>query len=203
MKKPAEGYWIAGFDQQRELANGTKYVHGALDICPLDRERFKEIDRDLFAIERGELSAHLIYMQTDDRNSWNAWGLPWPGNSRPDPYPFANYTAETYGICLVLRTSSRMYLYAHLNEVPEFLPLLAKDQEMVFKKDREDRWLHAQFWGPMGVEEGERIGRMGWFGKTIPAGRTGCHLHIEGHEGFQWKQNADRVRLDQELRGII
>jgi hypothetical protein len=147
--------------------------------------------------------AHKIRLETENRQDFSAWGMPWPAGEvpEPEPYPFANYTEEVYGICLLLLTEKRMYLYAHLNEVPGYLQ--SEDLPMLFKKESAGRWISAQFWGPVSVREGDYVGAMGWFGQTVPAGRPGCHLHIEAHEGRYWKPHSSRVRIDNELRRLV
>jgi hypothetical protein len=200
MTRPAMGMWVAGFDQIRNKGLPSEHVHGALDIAPPVRTEFRESERDLYAAESGELFAHRIRLETEDRMRWSAWGLPWPADEmKGEPYPFANYSEEVYGICLLLLAEKRMYLYAHLNEVPGFLEM--ERIGSVLKKESEARWVHASFYGPVSVREGEHVGMMGWFGQTVPVGREGCHLHIEAHEGRQWLPHAKRVRLDDELRG--
>lgn len=197
MTLPARGTWTTLFDQERTRADGSKYVHGGLDIAPVDRSNFKDAERDLYAIEGGQLMAVMTQLGTEDRLKWSAYGrVPWPGALFNEPFPFANYTVEFYGIILVLLTQRRSYVYAHLNSVPHFLD---GEMQMVFEREG-SRYVHSTLWGPVNVVEGSYVGQMGWFGKVEPGDRRGCHLHIEGHEGRVWHPEANRVRLEKELK---
>ena len=197
MVRPAQGVITAGFDQVRERADGSKYVHGGLDIAPPDRDNFKEGERDLVAVETGKLMAAMIQLRTENRSAWSAWGyVPWPGALFSEPFPFANYTIEFYGVILVLVAGEETYVYAHLNEVPHFLD----NMQMHFVRESAERSVHATLWGPSDVEAGSYIGKMGWFGKVLPGDRRGCHLHIEGHKGHVWHPEKERIKLEEKLR---
>lgn len=192
MRRPAFGSWTARFDEDR---NG--HPHGGLDIAPPDPGLVRKEERRLFAIETGLLLAHEIHMSTPSRDLWNAYGrIKFPNG---EDYPFANYTFEFYGVCLVLRAASgRTYLYAHLNEVPYGF----HSSEQFFEKEAADRWVRGTMYSAKQVWEGEEIGEMGWAGMTRPGDRTGMHLHIEGHPGRAWVPHGERIRIEDELKEI-
>lgn len=198
IRRPAFGPWTAKFDTPR-----SGHVHGALDIAPFDPLTAQDRDRSTFACVGGLAWAHWIVLETDIRDEYNAYGKvqsPIGGAT----YPFANYTAEVYGGCVVLVEDGRdrTFVYAHYNldEIPSKLFL---NPTRIFHKESNKRWVSGWIGVALEVEQGEFLGFMGYAGTTGSTSgdetTPSMHLHIEGHPGYQWVEHAKRIRIEDEV----